>query len=32
MIDYRQNRFTKQIYRRVSGTPEEYDGRIKSGK
>jgi len=32
MIEYRQDRFTKRIYRRVSGTSEEYDGRTKEWK
>ena len=32
MINYRQDRFTKQIYRRVDGVPEEYDGRTKEWK
>lgn len=32
MIHYRQDRYTKQIYRLVAGTPEEYDGRTKEWK
>ncbi len=32
MIDYRQDRFTKRVYRRVEGVPEEYDGRTKEWK
>jgi hypothetical protein len=32
MMEYRQDRFTKRIYRRVSGTSEEYDGRTKEWK
>lgn len=30
MIQYRQNRFTKQLFRRAGNGPEEYDAKEKS--
>ncbi|MGB4130180.1 MAG: hypothetical protein WBK59_04425 [Acholeplasmatales bacterium] len=32
MIEYRQDRMIGTLYRRVAGTPEEYDGRTKEWK